>query len=97
MVSRVGRGSREVAAMPDIRHPASSAALVLNATSEPLGVVSVRRATILILSAKAICLADGEGILHSERRSLPVPLVVRLTRFVRVPYRPYVGLSRRAV
>ena len=26
-----------------------------------------------------------------------MPLVVRLTRFVRVPYRPYVGLSRRAI
>lgn len=83
--------------MPDIRRPAISSALVLNATYEPLGVVSVRRATILILSAKAICLADGDGVLHSERTSLPVPLVVRLTRYVRVPYRPYVGLSRRAI
>ena len=83
--------------MPDIRPLANSSALVLNATYEPLGVVSVRRATILILSAKAVCLADGDGILHSEREVLPVPLVVRLTRFVRVPYRPYVGLSRRAI
>ena len=71
--------------------------LVLNATYEPLGVVSVRRATILVLSAKAICIADGGGVFHSERTSLPVPLVVRLTHFVRVPYRPYVGLSRRAI
>jgi 5-methylcytosine-specific restriction endonuclease McrA len=70
---------------------------VLNATYEPLGVVSVRRATILILSAKAVCLADGDGSLHSERTAMAVPLVVRLTRFVRVPYRPYVGLSRRAI
>ncbi len=83
--------------MPDIRRTANSSALVLNATYEPLGVVSVRRATILVLSAKAVCLADGDGILHSERESLAVPLVVRLTRFVRVPYRPYVGLSRRAI
>ena len=83
--------------MPDIRPTANSSALVLNATYEPLGVVSVRRATILVLSAKAVCLADGDGILHSERATLPVPLVVRLTRFVRVPYRPYVGLSRRAI
>jgi 5-methylcytosine-specific restriction endonuclease McrA len=83
--------------MPDIRPLANSSALVLNATYEPLGVVSVRRATILVLAAKAICLADGGGVLHAERVSLPVPLVVRLTRFVRVPYRPYVGLSRRAI
>ena len=57
----------------------------------------MRRATILVLSAKAVCIADGEGILHSERAAIPVPLVVRLTHFVRVPYRPYVGLSRRAI
>ncbi len=83
--------------MPDIRRPANSSALVLNATYEPLGVVSVRRAAILILSAKAVCLADGDGILHSERTNLVEPLVVRLTRFVRVPYRTHVGLSRRAI
>jgi hypothetical protein len=68
--------------MPDIRPPATSSALVLNATYEPLGVVSVRRAAILILSAKAVCIANGDGILHSERTCVPIPLVVRLTRFV---------------
>jgi 5-methylcytosine-specific restriction endonuclease McrA len=71
--------------------------LILNATYEPLGVVSVRRAAILVLSAKAICVADGDGILHSARRAMPVPSVVRLTRFVRIPYRSEVGLSRRGV
>jgi 5-methylcytosine-specific restriction endonuclease McrA len=70
---------------------------VLNAGYEPLGVVSVRRAAILILSSKAVCVADGDGVLHSAREILPVPLVVRLTRHVRVPYRPHVGLSRRAI
>ena len=83
--------------MPDIRPTAGSGALVLNATYEPLCVVSVRRAAILVLSAKAICVADGEGVLHSARNALPVPSVVRLTRYVRVPYRTHVGLSRRAV
>ena len=82
---------------PDIRPTVSSTALVLNASYEPLCVVSVRRAAILVLSAKAICVADGDGILHSARHSLPVPSVVRLTRFVRVPYRTHVGMSRRAI
>lgn len=72
-------------------------ALVLNVTYEPLCVVSVRRAVILILTAKAICVSDGGGLLHSARTSLPMPSVVRLTRFVRVPYRAHVGLTRRAV
>ncbi|HEX6970127.1 MAG TPA: HNH endonuclease [Micromonosporaceae bacterium] len=83
--------------MPDIRRPAGTGALVLNATYEPLGVVSVRRAVLLVLTAKAVCLVDGEGALHSERYELPVPSVVRLTRFVRVPYRTHVGLSRRTI
>lgn len=83
--------------MPDIRRPASSGALVLNATYEPLGVVSVRRAVLLVLAAKAVCVVDGDGILHSARYAMPVPSVVRLTRFVRVPYRSQVGLTRRAV
>jgi len=38
-----------------------------------------------------------EGELHSERLVLRVPAVVRLTRFVRVPYRMHVPLTRRAV
>src|SRR5260370_8553649 len=83
--------------MPDIRPARVSSALVLNATYEPLCVVSVRRATILVLTAKAECVSDGDGILHSARQVLPVPSVVRLTRYVRVPYRTHVGLSRRAI
>lgn len=83
--------------MPDIRRAMGGSALVLNQTYEPLCVVSVRRATILILSAKAVCVTDGDGILHSARESLPLPSVVRLTRFVRVPYRSGIGLSRRAI
>jgi 5-methylcytosine-specific restriction endonuclease McrA len=71
--------------------------LVLNATFEPLCVVSVRRATILVLADKAVCITDGDGVLHSARDAVPVPSVVRLTRYVRVPYRTNVTLSRRAI
>ncbi|MGH3664334.1 MAG: HNH endonuclease [Micromonosporaceae bacterium] len=83
--------------MGSARATTSRAALVLNATYEPLCVVSTRRAVILVLSARAICVTDGDGFLHSERSALPVPSVVRLTRYVRVPYRAHAGLTRRAV
>jgi 5-methylcytosine-specific restriction endonuclease McrA len=83
--------------MPDIRRTTGSTALVLNQTFEPLCVVSVRRAAILLLAGKAVCVADGDGLLHSARQELPVPLVIRLIRYVRVPYRTHVGLSRRAI
>jgi 5-methylcytosine-specific restriction endonuclease McrA len=72
-------------------------ALVLNATYEPLCVVSSRRAVVLVLGGKAVAVESGADELHSERLSLHVPVVVRLTRFVRVPYRASVPLTRRAV
>jgi 5-methylcytosine-specific restriction endonuclease McrA len=72
-------------------------ALVLNATYEPLCVVSQRRAVILVLTGKAVAIESSEDELHSERLALRVPLVVRLARFVRVPYRGAVPLTRRAV
>jgi 5-methylcytosine-specific restriction endonuclease McrA len=72
-------------------------ALVLNATYEPLGVVPSRRAVVLVLAAKAVAVEFSEAVLHSERATVAVPLVVRLTRYIRIPYRASVPLTRRAV
>jgi 5-methylcytosine-specific restriction endonuclease McrA len=83
--------------VPAPRAPDSTQALVLNASYEPLCVVSGRRAVVLLLTDKAVPVADGEGVLHSERAQVHVPAVVRLTRFVKVPYRATVPLTRRAV
>lgn len=74
-----------------------STTLVLNATYEPLCVVPLRRAVVLVLAEKATVVEEGSGVLHSERISLPAPSVVRLSRYVRVPFRRDVPLSRRAV
>ncbi|MFF0294868.1 HNH endonuclease [Kitasatospora sp. NPDC004615] len=71
--------------------------LVLNASYEPLGVVSMRRALILVLNHKAIALEDAGTTLHSATSAVPAPSVVKLTRFVRVPYRGPVPLTRRAL
>ena len=76
-------------------HPVQ--ALVLNASYEPLCVVSGRRAVVLLLTDKAVTVAAGDQTLHSERADVNVPAVVRLTRFVRVPYRGTVPLTRKAV
>jgi 5-methylcytosine-specific restriction endonuclease McrA len=72
-------------------------ALVLNATYEPLCVVPVRRAVILVLKEKAEVIHHREEVLHSERMTLPVPSVIRLTHFVRVPFRARAPLSRRSI
>jgi len=75
----------------------SAQALVLNASYEPLCVVSGRRAVVLLLTDKAVPVAGTDQVLHSERTDVTVPSVVRLTRFVRVPYRGTVPLTRKAV
>jgi 5-methylcytosine-specific restriction endonuclease McrA len=72
-------------------------ALVLNATDLPLAVVSARRAVVLVLKEKAEVVRSNGLIFHSERLALEAPSVVRLRRFVRVPYRPRAPLTRRAV
>jgi len=72
-------------------------ALVLNATYEPLCVVPLRRAVVLVLAEKAVVVEAGKDVMHSARSSIQVPTVVRLARFVRVPYRREVPLTRRAV
>ena len=75
----------------------SGATLLLNATYEPLCVVSTRRAIVLVLAAKAESVNSAEDVVHAETISVAVPVVVRLTRYVRVPYPAQVPLSRRAV
>lgn len=74
-----------------------SRALVLNATYEPLGVVSSRRAVVLLLSQKADLVHASGDQLRSERLSIDVPSVIRLRQFVRVPYQRRAALSRRGV
>ena len=61
-------------------------ALVLNATYEPLSVVSARRAVCLVLSDKADIVEDDGTEVHSETMSIPGPLVIRLRYMVKVPY-----------
>jgi 5-methylcytosine-specific restriction endonuclease McrA len=66
--------------------------LVLNATFEPLSVVSVRRAVVLLLKEKAEIVEAAEAELRSEHLSIPRPLVIRLVYYVRIPYRVSIPL-----
>ena len=74
-----------------------SVTLLLNATYEPLCVVSARRAVVLVLAAKAESVQDSGQAMHSATLAVPVPAVIRLTRYIRVPYLGRTPLSRRAV
>lgn len=72
-------------------------ALVLNASFEPLSVVTARRALVLVLSDRAV-LVHGTGLeFHSVSASFPEPSVVRLVHYVRVPHQTRVAVTRRSV
>ncbi len=74
-----------------------SQTLVLNATYEPLGVVSDRRALILVLNQRAVMVEESGTILRYANGQVSLPSVVRLTKFIKIPYRHSIPLSRRAL
>ncbi|GAB4248380.1 MAG: HNH endonuclease [Thermoleophilia bacterium] len=71
--------------------------LVLNATYEPINACSIKRAVVLVLKQKAEILASGPQELHSERSVFPLPLVIRLLNYVKIPRGEQRRISRRAV
>jgi 5-methylcytosine-specific restriction endonuclease McrA len=70
--------------------------LLLNATFEPLTALPLRRAVVLVVCGKAEVLhGDSAGlVLHSANRTVQVPSVIKLSTYVRVPYRARVPLTR---
>lgn len=70
-------------------------ALVLNATFEPIAVVSTKRAIVLVLTDKAEIIEAGDDEWRSATTTVQVPVVVRLRRYVKIPYRARVPLTRR--
>jgi len=79
------------------RPPPTRRALVLNATFEPLGIVSTRRAVLLVLGTKAETVHTTDRMIRSPRLHVPEPSVVRLIRYVAVPYHSRVAVNRRTV
>jgi 5-methylcytosine-specific restriction endonuclease McrA len=75
----------------------SGGVLVLNASLEPLHIVSVRRAVVLLLKEKAEVVEAARAKIRSENMALDMPLVIRLVYFVRVPHRLLIPLTRRTI
>lgn len=75
----------------------ASRALVLNATFEPLGIVSSRRALLLVIGCKAELVHSTGRVFHSSFVAVPEPSVVRLSRYVRVSHDRAVAVNRRTV
>lgn len=75
---------------------ATGSILLLNASYEPLQMISVRRAVNLLLAEKVQAVEGLHSRLRSVNHTFEVPSVVRLNYYVNVP-RPGVTWSRRAV
>jgi len=71
--------------------------LVLNATYEPLNIVSVKRAVVLLLKEKAQIVEATEAWVRAQNWAIPQPLVIRLVYYVRIPHRLSLPLGRRTV
>ncbi|RFA07215.1 HNH endonuclease [Subtercola boreus] len=72
--------------------------LVLNAGYEPLGVVSFRRALVLVMNDKAKIVESDEGApVWASSGAYERPSVILLTRYVKVPSSRQVPVSRRGV
>lgn len=71
--------------------------LVLNASYEPLRIVSVRRAMVLLLQEKAELVEAAAERLRAQGAAYAVPLVVRLVRYVAIPRTRRLPCSRRLV
>jgi 5-methylcytosine-specific restriction endonuclease McrA len=72
--------------------------LVLNASFEPLSTVTLRRAVVLVMRDKAVVEQAHPGLrLRAAAVDMPVPQVIRLCRYVRVPFRQRASWSRRGV
>ncbi|MBE9116439.1 HNH endonuclease [Lusitaniella coriacea LEGE 07157] len=70
-----------------------SKVLVLNASYEPLNITSWRRAVVLLLKGKAEQLEYTDRYIYAK---FPVPTVIRLRYYVRVPYKE-IPLTRRNI
>lgn len=71
--------------------------LVLNASYEPLRLIPVRRAILLLLQQKAELIEAAEQRLRSQGASFALPVVVRLLRYIALPRIQKLACTRRAV
>lgn len=74
-----------------------SRALVLNASYEPLSIVSARRAVCLVLDDRAELIEADGSVMRSETLVVESPAVIRLRYMVKVSRRSTAAVSRRAV
>jgi 5-methylcytosine-specific restriction endonuclease McrA len=76
--------------------PMQTPVLVLNASYEPINICGARRALILILKGVARSEEEHSILLHAARIHLPMPSVIRLLEYRRIPHQTR-ALSRKNI
>ncbi|WP_316934278.1 hypothetical protein [Hymenobacter sp. AT01-02] len=61
--------------------------LVLNGDYTAITLCSVQKAFVLLFLEKAELIAKSDGVLRSVSKAFPKPSIIRLQRYVRVPYK----------
>lgn len=75
-------------------HRMNKRVLILNADYSPMMLCSLQRAVILIFLGKSELIQDVKGqALHSVNQTFPMPAVIKLHRYVTIPYKT-VALTR---
>jgi 5-methylcytosine-specific restriction endonuclease McrA len=70
--------------------------LVLNASYEPINICAARRALVLVLKGIAAAEELTATAIHSTRRTVKVPSVIRLLEYRRIPHQTR-ALSRKNI
>jgi len=70
--------------------------LVLNASYEPINICAARRALVLVLKGVASAEEISAQVIHSSRRQVPLPSVIRLLEYRRIPHQTR-ALSRKNI
>lgn len=71
--------------------------LVLNQSYEPLSVCNIKKAFLLLYLGKAeLIINDDRKSIRTIRRSYPWPSVIRISKYINVPYKKVV-LTRRNI
>ncbi len=71
--------------------------LLLNQDYSPLAICSMERAFLLVFLNKAELLTEVENdVLHTVDKSFPMPAVIRLYKYIHIPYRGVV-LTRQNI
>jgi 5-methylcytosine-specific restriction endonuclease McrA len=70
--------------------------LCINATCEPVNIVTARRAIVMVCKGVAVVEEVSEHLVRTGRIGIPVPNVIRLVRYRRVP-RQNRSVSRKGI